>query len=101
MMGRDPELGHERKNSINILYKNWTITGSKVWETLPYSQAYIYVISHYRSESQLITLALSEKISALMTEDFLNERAKRGDRKLFEAALSKVADIEPDEQDQI
>jgi len=36
-----------------------------------------------------------------MTEDFINERAKRGDRKLFEAAMAKVADVEPDEQDQI
>ncbi len=53
------------------------------------------------SINQLITLALTEKISALMTEDFLNERAKRGDRSLFEAAMSKVTDVEPDEQDKL
>ena len=53
------------------------------------------------SINQLITLALSEKISSLMTEDYINERAKHGDRTLFEAALSKVADVEPDEQDKI
>jgi len=53
------------------------------------------------SINQLITLALTEKISSLMTEDFINERAQRGNRKLFEAAMAKVADVEPDEQDQI
>jgi hypothetical protein len=30
------------------------------------------------SINQLITLALAEKLSALMTEDYLEERAKRG-----------------------
>ncbi|MBA3869036.1 MAG: DUF6290 family protein [Chloroflexota bacterium] len=53
------------------------------------------------SINQLITLALTEKISSLMTEDYINERAKQGDRKLFETALSKVAGVEPDEQDKI
>lgn len=53
------------------------------------------------SINQLITLALTEKISSLMTEDYLNKRAEQGDRALFEAALSKVADVEPDERDRI
>ena len=30
------------------------------------------------SINQLITLALAEKLSALMTEEYLEERAKRG-----------------------
>jgi hypothetical protein len=38
-------------------------------------------------------------ISALETEDYLNERAKRASRKKFEAALACVPDREPDEQD--
>jgi len=33
---------------------------------------------------QLITLALAEKISALMTEEYLGQRAGRGDRKKME-----------------
>lgn len=41
------------------------------------------------SINQLITLALAEKLSALMTEDYLNERAARGNRQDFEAAMSK------------
>jgi len=53
------------------------------------------------SINQLITLALAEKVSALMTEDYLADRAKRGDRAKFEAALAKVADVEPDDYDRL
>jgi len=45
--------------------------------------------------NQLITLALAEKISALLTEDYLQERAARGDINKFERAMAKVADVEP------
>jgi hypothetical protein len=48
---------------------------------------------------QLITLALAEKVSALLTEEYLQERARRGDAEKFRQALAKVADVEPDEQD--
>ena len=51
------------------------------------------------SINQFITLALAEKISALMTEDYLGERAKQGDRVKFERAMAKVADVEPEEYD--
>ena len=53
------------------------------------------------SMNQFITLALSEKISALATETYLEERAARGNRDKFLAAMSKVADVEPDEQDRL
>jgi hypothetical protein len=54
------------------------------------------------SMNQLITLALAEKVSALATESYLEERATRGDRAKFEAALAKVADVEPlDEHDRL
>ena len=53
------------------------------------------------SINQLVTLALAEKISALMTEEYLGKRAKRGDRKKFVRALAKVADVEPEEQDKL
>jgi HicB family len=53
------------------------------------------------SLNQLITLALAEKISALMTEEYLSERARRGDRGKFERAMAKVADIEPEEGDRL
>lgn len=51
------------------------------------------------SINQLITLALAEKIAALRTAEILGERARRGDRAKFEAAMAKVADAEPEEWD--
>jgi hypothetical protein len=53
------------------------------------------------SLNQLITLALAEKISALTTEEYLRERAKRGDRGKFERAMAKVADVEPEAEDRL
>jgi predicted transcriptional regulator len=47
------------------------------------------------SINQFVTTALAEKISALMTEDYLAERAKRGKKSKFQKAMAKVADIEP------
>jgi hypothetical protein len=53
------------------------------------------------SINQLVTLALAEKLSALMTEEYLEARAARGDRAKFEAAMGKVADIKPEPFDEI
>jgi hypothetical protein len=50
----------------------------------------------------LVDSALSYvKVSALMAEDYLAERAARGNRAKFEAAMAKVADIEPEEYDRL
>ena len=51
------------------------------------------------SINQLATLALAEKVSALMTEEYLEERAKRGKRTKFDRAMAKVADVEAEKQD--
>lgn len=53
------------------------------------------------SVNQLITLAVAEKLSALATESYLEERAKRGSREKYEAALAKVPDVEPEEYDRL
>jgi predicted DNA-binding ribbon-helix-helix protein len=53
------------------------------------------------SINQLITTAVAEKMSALMTLDYLEERAARGDRAAFQAVLAKVRDVEPEECDRI
>jgi predicted transcriptional regulator len=53
------------------------------------------------SINQLINSALAEKVSALMTVEYIEERAKRGSRSKFDRALSKVKDIEPREEDRI
>jgi hypothetical protein len=42
----------------------------------------------------LITLALAEKISALMTEKYFAERAQGSRRAKFERAMAKVAKVE-------
>ena len=51
------------------------------------------------SINQFIATALAEKMSALMTSDFLGARAKRGRRGKFVRAMAKVRDIEPDKKD--
>jgi len=51
------------------------------------------------SINQMISTALAEKLSALLTLEYLEERARRGKRSAFDRALAKVRDVEPDEQD--
>jgi hypothetical protein len=51
------------------------------------------------SINQLISSAVAEKMSALMTEEYLAARAKRASRRKFEAVLAKVPDVEPEESD--
>ncbi len=53
------------------------------------------------SINQFIATALAEKRSALLTSEYLEERAKRGGRRKFERTLSKVRDIEPEEEDKL
>lgn len=53
------------------------------------------------SINQLITIALAEKLSALMTEDYLEERAKRGSKRKFRRAMAKVPKVEPKGYDRL
>jgi len=53
------------------------------------------------SIDQFISTAIAEKLSALMTENHLIERAKTSDRRKYEAILSKVPDIEPEAYDRL
>jgi len=53
------------------------------------------------SINQFVSTAVAEKLSALLTEEYLSERANRGSRRKFKRALSKVRDIEPDEEDRL
>ena len=48
-----------------------------------------------------IEQAIAEKLSALMTENYLKDRARRGNRAKYEAILAKVPDVEPEEYDRI
>ena len=58
-------------------------------------------IQEHISVNQLISSALAEKISALMTEEYLHQRAARGSREKFLNALSRVKAVEPDEEDRL
>lgn len=53
------------------------------------------------SMNQFITLAVSEKISALLTVDYLKERAERADEQTFKNIMEQVSDIEPEEYDKL
>ena len=47
------------------------------------------------SINQFISTAVSEKVSALMTEEYLMTRAKRAKKGAFRKILDKVPDREP------
>ena len=51
------------------------------------------------SVNQLVATAVAEKVSALMTEEYLQKRAKRASKKRFKDIMSRVPDVEPEEYD--
>ena len=51
------------------------------------------------SVNQFVTTALAEKLSALLTQEYLGARAARGDRGAFERVIARVPDAEPEPQD--
>lgn len=53
------------------------------------------------STDQFIASAVAEKIAALLTEGYLEERATRGSRAKYEAALAQVPDVEPEPYDKL
>jgi len=53
------------------------------------------------SMNQLISLAVSEKLSSLLTVDYLNDRANQADLSDFKKLLDKVPDSEPESYDKL
>ena len=53
------------------------------------------------SMNQLVNSAVSEKVSAILTAEYLEARGVRGSRGQYEQVLDKVPDVAPDEQDQL
>jgi hypothetical protein len=53
------------------------------------------------SINQVITLAVAEKISALLAEDYIEARATRGSKAKFLKAMSKVSKDAPAAQDRL
>ena len=48
------------------------------------------------SINQFIASATAEKMTALLTEEYLSKRAQRASRKKFQAVLDKVPDVVPE-----
>jgi uncharacterized protein (DUF1778 family) len=53
------------------------------------------------SINQLVSSAVGEKLAALMTQDYLETRARRSSRRKFEAALKTIPDVEPADFDRL
>ena len=51
------------------------------------------------SLDEFMTLALVEKLSAAVPDKYLEERARRGNRKAFDEFMSAVPDAPPDDYD--
>lgn len=51
------------------------------------------------SINQLVSSALAEKISALMTEEYIEQRARRANKQKFRKALSRIPNTTPEEYD--
>jgi hypothetical protein len=53
------------------------------------------------SINQFISSAVAEKISALLTESYLKERALKGDEGEFLKVMSRVPDVDPMNEDKL
>ena len=53
------------------------------------------------SINQFIASAAAEKMAALLTEEYIEARAKKGSIKKFEKVLKKVPDSDPEHYDRI
>lgn len=50
---------------------------------------------------QLAVVAIAEKLSLLLTVEYLDARARNAKRDRFDFLLSKVPDVEPEDQDRL
>ncbi|MDR0513828.1 MAG: type II toxin-antitoxin system HicB family antitoxin [Coriobacteriaceae bacterium] len=53
------------------------------------------------SINQLIVIALAEKLSAISTSDYFEERAARGSAKRFHELMAKVPHTDPEPYDRL
>ncbi len=53
------------------------------------------------SLNQIINSAVAEKLAALMTEQYLADRAARGSERKFKAVLTKVRDVPASLEDEL
>jgi len=53
------------------------------------------------SAAQFLVLAAAEKIAVLLTEDYLEQEARKGRREDFEKVMKAVPSTEPEEYDRL
>jgi len=53
------------------------------------------------SVEQLVLIALSAQVSAWMTKDYLEEKAKKGSWNQFQQVLTKISRQEPEDYDKL
>jgi len=53
------------------------------------------------SINQFVASAAAEKMSALLTEEYIGARAKRASKRKFQEVLNKVSNVEPEDYDRI
>lgn len=53
------------------------------------------------SVNQFVVLAVAEKVAAISTIEYLEKRARRGNRERFLEILNKVPAVEPEEFDRL
>ncbi|MBW1675095.1 MAG: toxin-antitoxin system HicB family antitoxin [Deltaproteobacteria bacterium] len=53
------------------------------------------------SINQFVASAAAEKMAALLTEEYIETRARRASLKKFQKVLKKIPDVEPEDYDRI
>ena len=53
------------------------------------------------SINQFVASAAAEKMSALLTEEYIGGRAKRASERKYQEVLNKVPNVEPEDYDRI
>jgi len=53
------------------------------------------------SVNQFVMLAVAEKVAAISAIEYLEKRARRGNRERFLEILNKAPDVEPEESDRL
>ncbi len=66
-----------------------------------YRQIEALAVKENISLEQLVAIALSAQVSAWMTKDYIEEKAKRGSWDKFQQVLNKVPDVEPEDYDKL
>ncbi len=66
-----------------------------------YKQVEALAAQENLSIDQLVSIALEAQISAWSTQNYLQERARRGNWENVQKLLEKVSDVEPEEYDRL